>query len=470
MRTYFCVILTTIILLNTCQAAPTVPGGFVINKIMDRIDGQTPRLEAIRNPEYGFGVIAATADNGILTVLKVSQSSIETVATKSGYPNLSAARTVCFDTTGLYENKLYISVNFDSDGDQNLEKADILQVLENGTINTKATRGSGSDILDFYFDFTSGEQGYLPGAYLEDGHGGNGTSLYHMGIDYTLTCLKQHWLPAGRTDIDVTQIKFDPTGLYGHYLTMTDTDINTDDWTVIYQLLPDLSWRELTAKVRTSVRQYGDMCFNSAGSFGPMLYVTERISDTVMTVDPNGIHETFASGFNAIESITIDETGEFMYVSDHDGIWQIRIETLEPGPQLIMQEPKVPHDDVFTGESGISSVRFLWNEEIQFMNDDVKILNESGNSVLSSVSGSGSQFMIVAFGNTLLNNKYTITIKDTVTSVETSNLIDGDKDGYAGGDAVIVLEHRQRHDSDNDNDIDLLDLAELAEKWLWVKE
>jgi hypothetical protein len=77
--------------------------------------------------------------------------------------------------------------------------------------------------------------------------------------------------------------------------------------------------------------------------------------------------------------------------------------------------------------------------------------------------------MIIAFGDILLNDKYTITIKDTVTSVATNNSIDGDKDGYAGGDAVIILEHRERMDSDNDNNIDLYDLAELAEKWLWVK-
>ena len=123
--------------------------------------------------------------------------------------------------------------------------------------------------------------------------------------------------------------------------------------------------------------------------------------------------------------------------------------------------------------SGASSIRLLWNEPVIFDNDDVHILNELGQPVSLSVSGSNSQFMIIAFGETLLNDKYTITIDGTtasaVISAETGNPIDGDEDGYAGGDAVIVMEHRERHDSDNDNDIDLNDFVGLARKWLWQK-
>ena len=77
--------------------------------------------------------------------------------------------------------------------------------------------------------------------------------------------------------------------------------------------------------------------------------------------------------------------------------------------------------------------------------------------------------MIIAFGRTLLDDKYTITIEDTVISVESGNAIEGDEDGFAGGDAVILMEHRERHDSDNDNDIDFSGLADFAEKWLWME-
>jgi hypothetical protein len=44
--------------------------------------------------------------------------------------------------------------------------------------------------------------------------------------------------------------------------------------------------------------------------------------------------------------------------------------------------------------------------------------------------------------------------------------IDGDDDGRAGGDAVILLEHRRRADFTGDNRIDLADLARFAQAWL----
>ena len=65
--------------------------------------------------------------------------------------------------------------------------------------------------------------------------------------------------------------------------------------------------------------------------------------------------------------------------------------------------------------------------------------------------------MIIVFGETLNNDRYTITISDTVLSAETGAAIDCDNSGLAGGDAVIVLEHREREDSTNDNSIDLFD-------------
>jgi len=132
-----------------------------------------------------------------------------------------------------------------------------------------------------------------------------------------------------------------------------------------------------------------------------------------------------------------------------------------------MREPWVENGDVHTGESGIDSLRLLWSERVIFDNSDVSVTDANDISVPFSVSGSNSKFMIIVFGKTLLNDKYTITIHDSVVSVATGASIDGDNDGLAGGDAVIVMEHRERHDSDNDNDIDMFDFADLADKWLW---
>lgn len=75
--------------------------------------------------------------------------------------------------------------------------------------------------------------------------------------------------------------------------------------------------------------------------------------------------------------------------------------------------------------------------------------------------------MIITFNITLFADKYTITIHDSVVSTATDNAINGDNNGVVGGDYIFTMEHRERHDSDNDNDIDLIDLAAFSKKWLW---
>ena len=208
------------------------------------------------------------------------------------------------------------------------------------------------------------------------------------------------------------------------------------------------------------------MCFSSGGSFGEMLYVTDRVSETIMSVDPTGLHTVFASGFNGVESVTVSEDGEHMFVSDANGIYRIRATTTIVGPMIVMREPWVEDDDVHTGESGVDSLRLLWNDRIIFGNADVNVVNEDADNVPFSVTGSNSEFMIITFGETLLYDRYTVTINDSVVSAISGAPIDGDNDGTAGGDAVLVMEHRQRADSDNDNDLDMFDFAEFADNCL----
>ena len=111
-----------------------------------------------------------------------------------------------------------------------------------------------------------------------------------------------------------------------------------------------------------------------------------------------------------------------------------------------------------------------------FSDEDITITNEDGNSVpfISSEWYSSPMVMAISFkydelSEALKNDKYTITIADSVVSSTTGYAIDGDNNGTAGGDAVLIMEHRERHDSDNDNDIDLYDLANFANKWLWME-
>ena len=59
MKNWYIMLLTVSFVVNSSWATPYVvdPCGlpdpcFVVDKIMDRVDGQTLRLEVIRNPEY----------------------------------------------------------------------------------------------------------------------------------------------------------------------------------------------------------------------------------------------------------------------------------------------------------------------------------------------------------------------------------------------------------------------------------
>lgn len=141
---------------------------------------------------------------------------------------------------------------------------------------------------------------------------------------------------------------------------------------------------------------------------------------------------------------------------------------INPGPQFVMRSPHAAVEGVHTNETGVGSVRLLFSEPISFDNTNITVTDENGQNVVAYATGSGSPFMIITFNNVLFADKYTITVHDTVVSTTTAAAIDGDNDGQAGGNYVFTMEHHQRHDSDNDDDIDFYDLASLAEKWLWA--
>lgn len=139
------------------------------------------------------------------------------------------------------------------------------------------------------------------------------------------------------------------------------------------------------------------------------------------------------------------------------------------GPQFVMRTPCAALGEVHTNEEGVGTVRLLFDEPISFTNSDISVINENSQTITAYATGSGSPFMIITFNTVLFADRYTITIQDTVVSTETGFSIDGDNNGQAGGDYVFTMEHRRRQDLDNDNDVDLYDLAELAERWLWTQ-
>lgn len=134
-------------------------------------------------------------------------------------------------------------------------------------------------------------------------------------------------------------------------------------------------------------------------------------------------------------------------------------ESLVPGPTILVREPWVKPDDVHSGASGVDSLRLAWSEAVTFTASDITISDEVGSPVAFTVTGSESALMTITFDAVLLNNKYTITIHDSVRSANDGAPIDGDNDGHTGGDAVLVMEHRNPFDRDRDNDVDQEDFA-----------
>ncbi len=291
--------------------------------------GEVPRsrLEAIRNPDYGHGVVVAYIDYTTLKVLRVNDTSVELLASESGFETKDfppEVGTVRFDITALFGGGLFISVWEDADR-SNVDGAEstvLLRISPNGAVENVGRFGKASHPLRLRFDFTTGGAGYAPGAYLDDWH--NSARVYRMGADFILTRLADDASAASHRVLSARGVEFDQTGRYGRYLTTTESSWYKQPVTVISQLLPDLTWVDLTAPISPAKRFYGDLAFSTGGTFDQRLYVTDIVTDSVMAVDPDGAHTEFASGFDQVGSISISDDGERMYVSDINGVYCIR--------------------------------------------------------------------------------------------------------------------------------------------------
>lgn len=204
---------------------------------------------------------------------------------------------------------------------------------------------------------------------------------------------------------------------------------------------------------------------SGGGVFGGMIYVTERLTDEIQTVDPNGLHSTWASGFVGIDSLSISPDGDSMYVSDLNGVWLIRPAGSEPGPVALATDPSTHNGGSLTGPA-VTSMRVIFNEPVAFDDADVTITNAAGQPVGFDASGSGSQFMIIGLAEPLVGDTYTVTVADTVTAVANGQPLDGDNDGIAGGDYVFELRHVDRDaDLDADGDVDVDDFEDFQQQF-----
>lgn len=150
----------------------------------------------------------------------------------------------------------------------------------------------------------------------------------------------------------------------------------------------------------------------------------------------------------------------------------VSLEVVGPGPVILMQEPLVLPGGIHIDPSGLNEIKLLWSEPLSFSDEDISITNENGQTIASitSTHNDDPNIMVIIFSEILLYDRYTITINDSVVSLSKGIPIDGDGNGIAGGDVVLVIEHRERHDSTNDNNITISDFAEFAGKWLWCRD
>ncbi len=450
------------------QGQITVPSGFAVDQLVGRLDNKTQRIEAIRNPEYGNGVVAASVSNGILTVRRLSVGDVAVVATRS-VSSKASVLDLRFDTTGLFGGKLFVALGNGASG-----IGELIRIEDDGTTQLLRAWGTPVSQVGFTFDFSSDAPGFAPGCYLFDLYGGtasDGTELWRMNPDGSFVQLSANTLPPDRTDMDVRGTEFDRAGLFGGSLLLVDNDANQTRINTMFALSGTLSWSEVTQPGVSSIVYYRDIAVTSAGALGQFAYLLEARQDRVLRVDAAGERSDFAIGFavaaeydfdkDGAASLSISEDGNNLYVSDSNGVYRIRTSGNTPGPNLIAREPSLPGNQPFKTTDPIYSARLIWNTAITFNDGDVAVTNALGQIVPSSASGSGSQFLLIAFDTPLYTDTYTITVYDTVRSVGGAIQIDGDNDGTAGGNAVIQMMHLCPSDVNNNEVVDSQDFFDF---------
>jgi hypothetical protein len=441
-------------LTSVASAQPNVPDGYIVTQIAPLIDGQIPELSAIDDPSFGTGVITGTVDNGVATFrLLTANGQLQTLAVWNEAPPDSNVLRVRLDSDAVVDGSLHAAV---VTGDRTC----YLTVDSQGHLSE---RWEQSNQVRFDFAFTRGVAGNPVGSVLLDMQVDGGTELAWMDPGFAVTTVNGDSLPPARDDTDVRGFQWDSTGFYGGGVLLADSDPNHDDVTAIYELRDVLGgglYRLITDEVPTSTRFYGDLAIADVGDFGGVIYVTEQITDEIQLVTPDGTHMSWATGFAGIDSLSIAPDGDFMYVGDQSGVWLIRAIGNEPGPAILCSEPSVPGGSRLTG-AALDSLRIIFSEAVSFDDGDITIGNANGDPVAFDATGSGTQFMLIALGEELYADEYTVIIADAVTSVATGQPLDGDNNGVAGGAAILTFEHQCTADLNGNGEIDLSDLGEL---------
>lgn len=298
---------------------------FVVEQVAAVNGDGIPKLEAVRNPAYGEGVVAGAVDQGFLVLTRHSGTESSDLVRVGPFNEGAELVTIRFDTTGQFGNQLLVSLVHDGGSGGGNAVTDILAIDAAGRARRLESIGSADNPVTLNLAVSDGSWGYRAGLYLQDRNLMHGSPLYFLDRSLELSIIDKNLLPDGRTDIDVQDMLFDPTGLYSSQLILSDCD-DHDQLSGLYVLGQRLRWRELVRLEPTSEVAFGQLAFSAGGAFDLSLYVVERIGRRVVKVSPTGGLEDFATGFDAPESITVGADGKEMYVSDRGAIYRIRAE------------------------------------------------------------------------------------------------------------------------------------------------
>ncbi len=277
-------------------------------------------MDFIANPEYGTGIMGATilnaaSDDEEVLLWRFSADSEELVA-RIPAELVNAVPTVRFDPTGLFDNKLFVAISAGPVGSRTTR---VVIVEPNGEFRNAISiyvEGTTPVAIEF-----SSQPIYPAGAYLY--YADSPAGFYRLDESFNLHRIASHTIPSGRSDIDPIDLKFDPTGKYGGLLTLSDTDLNHDRLSGLYQLQADGEWHTLVQPAPVSERQFQGIAFSNAGPLGSALYVADTVTDNIYVVSPKGVLEAFAVGFTNPRRIAIGPEGADMWIADQTGLYRI---------------------------------------------------------------------------------------------------------------------------------------------------
>ena len=256
----------------------SVPLGFAVEK-WSWLEPVT--IDLITNREYGTGIIGATirdvaSDDGEVLLWRYSAGEEELIA-RIPAELVNAVPTVRFDQTGLFDNKLFVTINAGPDGHR---KTRVVIVEPNGEFRDAINIYDGNS-TQASIEFSS-----PAGAYIYDADIGQGQSFYRLDTSFNLHLIASHALPADRSDIDPMDLKADPTGKYGGLLTLSDTDLNHERLSGLYQLQANGEWRTLVSPAPVSERQFQGIAFSNARPLGSGLYVADAAANNIWIQAP----------------------------------------------------------------------------------------------------------------------------------------------------------------------------------------